>query len=71
MLIFSGATLPLEVMPKIMQDIIKVFPLTQGIELMKSTFIGSPVNNVFIPILAMSGLSIVCITISVIFFKWE
>ena len=34
MLIFSGATLPLEVMPEIVQKIVGVFPLTQGIQLM-------------------------------------
>ena len=38
MLVFSGATLPLEVMPALMQKIVGVFPLTQGIQLMKVTF---------------------------------
>ena len=39
MLIFSGATLPFEVMPEIMQKIISVFPLTQGIQFMKAMFL--------------------------------
>lgn len=37
MLIFSGTTLPFEVMPAAMQKIISMFPLTQGIQLMKAT----------------------------------
>ena len=40
MLIFSGATLPFEVIPSAMQKIISIFPLTQGIQLMKATFLG-------------------------------
>ena len=36
MLIFSGATLPMEVMPPVMQRIVSFFPLTQGITLMKN-----------------------------------
>lgn len=38
MLIFSGATLPFEVMPEIMQKVISVFPLTQSIQLMISSY---------------------------------
>ena len=40
MLIFSGATLPFEIIPSAMQKIISIFPLTQGIQLMKATFLG-------------------------------
>lgn len=40
MLIFSGTTLPIEVMPKAMQKIVSVFPLTQGLTMMKNTFLG-------------------------------
>lgn len=43
MLIFSGATLPFEVMPTVMQKIVSIFPMTQGIQLMKSTFLGLPI----------------------------
>ena len=34
MLVFSGTTLPLEVMPGAMQKIVSLFPLTQGITMM-------------------------------------
>jgi len=50
MLIFSGTTLPFEVMPAAMQKIISMFPLTQGIQLMKATFLGLPIENVLLPV---------------------
>lgn len=71
MLIFSGATLPFEVMPTVMQKIVSVFPLTQGIELMKSTFLGLPIGNVWVPVAVMAAVTVICTGISVRFFKWE
>lgn len=71
MLIFSGATLPFEVMPPIMQKIVCVFPLTQGIELMKSVFLGLQIENAWLPILIMAGVTVICMGIAVRFFKWE
>lgn len=47
MLIFSGITLPYEVMPVFMQRIVGYFPLTQGIQLMKATFLGLSVDNIY------------------------
>ena len=71
MLIFSGTTLPFEVMPPAMKRIVSVFPLTQGIELMKSAFLGSTIDNVWVPIAIMSAVTVVCTGIAVKFFKWE
>ncbi|MGN0546322.1 MAG: ABC transporter permease [Acutalibacteraceae bacterium] len=71
MLIFSGATLPFEVMPTVMQKIVSIFPMTQGIKLMKSAFLGLPTENVWLPIAVMVAVSVICTGISVKFFKWE
>ena len=71
MLIFSGATLPLEVMPEIMQKVIGVFPLTQGIQLMKSAFLGLSVEHFTLPILVMLCVILACSGIAVKCFKWE
>ena len=72
MLIFSGATLPFEVMPGIMQKIVSVFPLTQGIQLMKATFLGLSVSSeVVTPILIICVITILCFGISIRYFKWE
>ena len=71
MLIFSGTTLPFEVMPSVMQKIVSVFPLTQGIELMKSAFLGLPAENGWLPVVVMTAVTVICTGIAVRFFKWE
>lgn len=71
MLIFSGATLPFEVMPATVQKIVSVFPMTQGTQLMKSAFLGLPVENVWFPITVMAAVTIICTGVAVRFFKWE
>ena len=71
MLIFSGATLPFEVMPEIMQKIISVFPLTQGIQLMKAMFLGVTLESSILPIIVMPCIAIACSGIAVKYFKWE
>lgn len=71
MLIFSGATLPYEVMPEIMQKIVDVLPLTQGIKILKASTLGLPIDNIIFPIILMISIFVVCSIISVKFFKWE
>lgn len=71
MLIFSGATLPFEVMPAAMQKIVSFFPLTQGIGLMKSAFLGLPTPNAWFPVAVMTAVTIICTGIAVKSFKWE
>lgn len=71
MLIFSGATLPYEVMPTALQKFSDILPLTQGIKLLKGTSLNMSVDNVMFPIVLMICISVVCIGISVKFFKWE
>ena len=60
MLIFSGATLTFEIMPEIMQKIISVFPLTQGIQLMKAMFLGVTLESSILPIIVMPCIAIAC-----------
>lgn len=71
MLIFSGATLPYEVMPSAMQRAADFLPLTQGIKLLKATSLGLPVESVWIPIAVMASFLMICSGISIKFFKWE
>lgn len=71
MLIFSGTTLPYEVMPVFMQRIVGYFPLTQGIQLMKATFLGLSVDNIYLPVIVMGAVTIVCSGIAIKFFRWE
>jgi len=71
MLIFSGATLPYEVMPSPMQKVADLLPLTQGIKLLKATSLGLPVENVLPSIIVMLVIAGVCSFVSIRFFKWE
>ena len=70
-LIFSGVTFPFEAMPSVMQKVISIFPLTQGIQLMKAAFLGLSVENAILPVAVMGVVTIVCFGISVKCFKWE
>lgn len=71
MLVFSGTTLPLEVMPRTMQKIVNLFPLTQGITMMKNAFIGAETGSVLLPVCVMLGLTALCTALSIRFFRWE
>lgn len=71
MLIFSGATLPYETMPAVLQKFADILPLTQGIKLLKGTSLNLPLDNIFFPILLMVTIIAVCAGISLKFFKWE
>jgi ABC-2 type transport system permease protein len=71
MLIFSGATLPYEVMPSALQGIANIMPLTHGIKLLKTTSLGLPVDGALLPLIIMISLAVICITISIRFFRWE
>ncbi len=71
MLIFSGATLPYEVMPAGLQKIADIMPLTQGIKLLKAASLGLPADSVQLPIIVMAVLAVICIGISIKFFQWE
>ncbi|WP_333650601.1 ABC transporter permease [Lacrimispora sp.] len=71
MLIFSGATLPYEVMPAALQKAANILPLTQGIKLLKAASLGLPVDRIFIPVAVMIVIAVICTAVSLRFFKWE
>lgn len=71
MLIFSGATLPYEVMPTTMQKVVDIFPLTQGIKILKSATLNLPIDSSLVPIIIMAVIAAICSFISIRYFKWE
>lgn len=71
MLIFSGATLPYEVMPPVLQKVADILPLTQGIKILKAASLGLPTESIFLPAVVMIVISVICISIAVKFFRWE
>lgn len=70
-LLFSGTTLPFEVMPAAMQKIIRLFPMTTGIQLMKASFLGLPADNALFSVVFILAVTFACLGISVKYFKWE
>lgn len=71
MLIFSGATLPYEVMPYGLQRTADIMPLTQGIKILKAATLGQPIGNVTLSVMIMIVIAVVCIRGSIRFFRWE
>ena len=71
MIIFSGSTIPYEIMPSLLQKFANILPLSHGIKLLKCTSLGLPVGNVVFPIALMIGISVICSGIAIKFFKWE
>ncbi|GAA0254934.1 ABC transporter permease [Faecalicatena contorta] len=71
MLIFSGATLPYEVMPPALQKAADLLPMTQGIKLLKAASLGIKSETVLLSVIVMIIIAAVCIGISLKFFKWE
>lgn len=71
MIIFSGATLPYEVMPRTMQNFVDILPLTQGIKILKSATLDLPMDNVLLSVITMVVIAVICSFVAIRFFKWE
>lgn len=71
MLIFSGATLPYEIMPTTLQRIVNILPLTQGRKLLKATSLGLAIDGVIMSIALMISFGVICTGVALRFFKWE
>ena len=70
MLLFSGATIPVEVFPKWFQIIAKLMPLGIGIDLLKSVSLGC-YDNIVVPAITLIAITAICGTIAVKTFRWE
>lgn len=71
MLFLSGATIPIETMPDTIKDISKFIPLTHAVEIMKATWNGKSLSDYATEIIVLSAISLVCIVLSVVFFRWD
>lgn len=71
MLILSGTTLPYEIMPVWLRIISDCLPMTQGINLLKSISLGLPPGEILLPLIVMSGIAVVCISLSIRLFRWN
>lgn len=71
MLIFSGATLPYEVMPEFLQKAVDILPLTQGIKILKNAALGLLTGDVTLSVIFLLLIAAICSAVAVKFFKWE
>ena len=70
MLLFSGATIPVEVFPAKFQVVAKLMPLGVGIDVLKSVSMGH-YDRMAMPVITLIAITVICGTISVKTFRWE
>ena len=70
MLLFSGATIPLEVFPAWFQAVAKWMPLGVGIDLLKSVSTGC-YDSITVPVITLIAIAVLCGTVAVKTFRWE
>ena len=70
MLLFSGATIPLEVFPAWFQAAAKWMPLGVGIDLLKSVSMGC-YDSITVPVITLIAIAVLCGTVAVKTFRWE
>ncbi|MBI9101114.1 MAG: ABC transporter permease [Spirochaetales bacterium] len=71
MFFLSGGTIPYEIMPRGLQRVSDILPLTQGIKLLKTTSLGLSQEVTLIPIIVLGFTTLAGIIISLKSFKWE
>lgn len=71
MLLFSGATIPYETMPRFFQWIMDILPLSHGIHLLKQASIGEPLTEGLLHIVILSLCIIIGLSGAIKFFKWK
>lgn len=71
MLIFSGATLPFEVLPTFLQQIANFLPLTQGVKLLKTLSQSGLNQSSWTAISILASIMVICSSVSIKHFKWE
>ena len=71
MLFLSGTTVPYEIMPKGLRLFSDIFPLTQGIKLLKGAVLGTDPAKDFTVIIVLSAMAVVSYLWSLNYFRWE
>jgi len=71
MFFLSGATVPYEIMPKGLQFVADIMPLTHGIILLKSISLGGSISDYVLTITILILLTIICMITSVKTFRYD
>lgn len=71
MVFLSGATFPWEMIPKKVQTVAMVLPLTHGVQLLKGLWFGEPWSAHLVNVAVLLGTLIGGVVISATLFRWE
>lgn len=71
MLLFSGATIPYEAMPRFFQWIMDILPLSHGIHLLKQTSTGATLTDGLFHVLILTLCIVIGLWGAIKFFKWK
>lgn len=71
MLFLSGASIPYELFPGVLQRIADILPLTHGIKLLKAISMNTWNQQVIASILILSAITIIGYVISIRYFRWK
>lgn len=55
----------------LLRFLVSLFPLMQGITMMKNAFIGADTGSILLPVCVILGLTALCTVLSIRFFRWE
>ena len=71
MIFLSGATIPREVLPQSLQNVVKYLPLSPVVTLLEGTWKGLPWSNFIPETIFLVALIVVCGAIAAFTFRWE
>jgi len=71
MMFLSGATVPYEILPRGLRLFADIFPLTQGIKILKGAVLGTDLSSDLPRIALLSGIAAVSYAVSILTFRWE
>ncbi len=71
MLLLAGTTVPTEIMPKGLRFLAEILPLGQGVRLLKSAVLGTPLVDDLPRILALLVFSILGYSVAATSFRWD
>jgi len=71
MMMLSGITLPLEMMPDAVRNVSRFIPLTHVVTLLRGLWFGEPVGQHVMEIMVLGGVLLVGTLVAVWTFRWE
>jgi ABC-2 type transport system permease protein len=71
MVIFSGAQIPLEVMPETVKNISRFVPLTHAVSLLRGLWFGETWGDHLLELAVLGGIIVLGMVIVALTFKWE